>query len=283
MKVARTTSGKYVVDAVAKALDLLKALSNAEGLTLNEISQRVGLNKSRTFRLLHTLAERGYVERSADGSRYALGITLFELAANVRRDFREVARPFMVELRDRFNEMVNLSVLDESHVLYLQIVESARPFRMSATVGCRMLSHRTSMGKAMLAYLSEHDLRSPYFVHLAKLSRPRLQAIRKELEQVRQDGYAIDREENEPGVACIGAPIFDENGLPRGAMSVSGPVRRILENEKKIADALIAACSGVSKNLGHGGRVLSASTKHLPHTEREFGDTRPKPGYAVLK
>jgi DNA-binding IclR family transcriptional regulator len=264
MKVARTTSGKYVVDAVAKALDLLEAFSDSESLTLNQISTRVGLNKSRTFRLLHTLAERGYVERTAEGTRYALGVTLFELSANVRRDLREVARPLMVELRDRFNEMVNLSVLDESHVLYLQIVDSARPFRMSATVGCRMLSHRTSMGKAMLAFLWAHDLRSPYFAHLAKLSRPRLQAIRKELEQVRKDGYAIDREDNEPGVACIGAPIFDENGLPRAAMSVSGPAHRILENEKKIAEALIATCSGVSKNLGHGGGVTSGPPKRYP-------------------
>ncbi len=263
MKVARTTSGKYVVDAVAKALDLLETFSDSEGLTLNEISRRVGLNKSRTFRLLHTLAERGYVERSADGTRYTLGIKLFELATNVRRDIKEVSRPLMLELRERFNEMVNLSVLDEDYVLYLQIVESARPFRMSATVGCRMLSHQTSMGKSMLAFLAADDSRSPYFFHLAKLSRPRLQAVRKELEAIRKAGYAIDNEENEPGVACIGAPIFDENGQPIAAMSVSGPVHRILESEKKIADALIASCKGVSKNLGYHARVTEVPAKQI--------------------
>src|SRR5512135_1219327 len=162
MKIARTTSGKYVVEAVAKALDILEVFSNSEGLTLNEISQRVGLNKSRTFRLLYTLAERGYVVRSSDGLRYSLGVKLLERASNVHRNVKDVARPVMLELQERFNETVNLSVLDDSgNVLYLDIAESSRPFRMTATVGCRMPAHITSMGKAMLAYMQIDDPASP--------------------------------------------------------------------------------------------------------------------------
>ncbi len=250
MKLPRTTSGKYVVESVFKAIDVLEAFHGSEGLSLNQISQKVGLNRSRTFRLLHTLAERGYVERNEEGTSYRLGIKLFERAANVRRDVKDVARPVMLELRQRFNEMVNLSVLEDGHVLYLEIVESSRPFRMSATVGCRMPAHHTSMGKAMLAgnpACFESGL-------LAKESRQRLQRLRKELETVRERGYAIDDEENEPGVACIGAPILDAHGLPVAAISVSGPVQRVLANEKKIAEALVAACGTVSKGLGYKGK-----------------------------
>ncbi len=250
MKIPRTTSGKYIVEAVFKALDVLEAFQGSEGLSLNQISQKVGLNRSRTFRLLYTLAERGYVERNEEGTSYRLGIKLFERASNVRRDVKDVARPVMLELRQRFNEMVNLSVLEEGYVLYLEIVESSRPFRMSATVGCRMPAHQTSMGKAMLAgdpACFESGL-------LAKESRSRLQKLRKELETVRQRGYAIDNEENEPGVACIGAPILDANGMPVAAMSVSGPVHRVLANEKKIAEALAAGCATVSKGLGYRGK-----------------------------
>ncbi len=253
MKVARTTSGKYVVEAVAKALDVLETFSGPNGFTLNEISRRVGLNKSRTFRLLYTLAERGYVERSADGSQYKLGLKLFERAANVRRDIKDIAHPFMLELHQRFNEMVNLSVLDNGHVLYVDIVESTRPFRMSATVGCRMEPAKTSMGKAMLAALAAQDPASPYYSLLARLPRQRLQSIRRDLELVRQRGYAVDNEENEPGVACIGAAILNAAGRPTAAMSVSGPVHRILANEKKIAAALVAACRGASASLGFNG------------------------------
>lgn len=250
MKLARTTSGKYVVEAVAKALQVLESFTSSEGLTLMDISRRLGLNKSRTFRLLYTLADGGYVERSADGSRYKLGVKLFERAALVRRDIRDVARPFMLELQERFNEMVNLGLLDNGHVLYLDIVESSRPFRMSATIGCRMVAHQTSMGKAILAYLPADDPASPKHGLLPRLSKARLQALQRELHLVRSRGYAVDNQENEPGVACIGAPVLDAAGIPVAAMSISGPVHRILANEKKIADSLVTGCKGMSRNLG---------------------------------
>ncbi len=264
MKVTRTTSGKYVVDAVAKALDILEVFSNAEGLTLNEVSRRVGLNKSRTFRLLYTLAERGYVVRSTDGLRYRLGVKLLERAANVHRNLKDVARSAMLELQERFNETVNLSVLDDSgNVLYLDIAESSRPFRMTATVGCRMPAHITSMGKAMLAYMSFEDTVSGG--RIADLAPKSARALHRELEAIRQQGYAIDREENEPGVGCIGAAIFDAEGRPVAAMSVSGPVHRILSKEKAVADAVLASCRAVSRRLGYeptgsfanGGRMAA--------------------------
>ena len=259
MKIARTTTGKYVVEAVDKALDILETFTGSEGLTLNEISQRVGLNKSRTFRLLYTMAEREYVERSADGSRYQLGMRLFERAANVRRDIKDVAREFMLKLSHGFNETVNLSVLDNGSVLYLDILQSSRPFRMTATVGCRMPTHSTSMGRAMLAYMPIEDRSTTSYALVAKLPRQRLADLRKELELVRRRGYALDKEENEPGVACIGAPIFDVSGRPVAAMSVSGPVQRILGREKNIATSVIEACHTVSKALGHESAVARAS------------------------
>jgi DNA-binding IclR family transcriptional regulator len=253
MKVARTTSGKYVVDALVKALEVLEAFTDSSELALNEISRRVGLNKSRTFRLLYTLAEKGYVERSGDGLRYKLGVKLFERAANVRRDVRDVARPFMKELQERFNEMVNLGVLDREEVLYLDIVETSRAFRMSASVGCRMPAHRTSMGKAILANLHADDSTSPGCFLLAKVSRQEVAKLRSELQLTRERGYAIDNEDNERGVACIGAAVMDSAGNPVAALSVSGPVHRILEREKVIAPAVISACKGMSRNLALNG------------------------------
>lgn len=269
MKASRTTSGKYVVEAVLKALDVLEAFADSEGLALVDVSQRVRLNKSRTFRLLYTLAERGYVERSADGLRYKLGVKLLERAALVRRDIRDVARPFMLELQKRFNEMVNLGVLDNGHVLYVDIVESSRPFRMSATVGCRMTTHRTALGKAMLAHIMADEPGSLSHGLVGKLPKARLQVLRRELKLVRSRGYAVDNEDNEPGVACIGAAILDAAQRPVAAISVSGPVQRILSNEKKIAAALVAACKSVSRNLGVNvatGAGRAITTQFLPRT-----------------
>lgn len=259
MKVARTTSGKYVIEAVIKAIDVLEAFRNAEDLSLNEIGLRVGLNKSRTFRLLQTLAERGYVERNEDGTRYKLGIKLFEQAANVRRDIRDVARLFMLDLQERFNEMVNLGVLDNSDVLYLDIVESSRPFRMSATVGCRMPAYQTSMGKTILAYLHADDPASPSHPLLAVAPRAKLPSLYRELELVRQRGYAIDNQENESGVGCIGAAVLDTGGHPLAALSISGPEHRILGREQLIATALVSSCRGISKKLGLLGAGVGRS------------------------
>ena len=273
VKLARTTSGKYLVEAVAKALDILDAFANSEELTLNELSRRVGLNKSRTFRLLHTLGERGYVVRAADGMRYRLGVKLLERAANVHRNLKDVARFAMLELQERFNETVNLSVLDDSgNVLYLDIAESSRPFRMTATVGCRIPAHLTAMGKAMLAQSRIDDPTSPNHAMIAKLSPRPTRALYRELETIRQRGYAIDREENEPGVGCIGGTIFDANGRPVAGMSISGPLQRILSKEKTIAVALLAGCHAVSKTLGYEGIRMGAAGRALA---RSAGAAKP--------
>ncbi|HYY72704.1 MAG TPA: IclR family transcriptional regulator [Candidatus Bathyarchaeia archaeon] len=264
VKLPRTTSGPYVVEAVAKALDLLDAFTNAEELTLNELSRRAALNKSRAFRLLHTLGQRGYVVRDADGIRYRLGLKLLERAANVHRNIRDVSRFAMLELQERFNETVNLGVLDDrGNVLYLDIAESSRPFRMTATVGCRMPAQLTSMGKAILAHMRIDGPASPNHGMLSKLSPRPTRALYRELEAIRQRGYAIDRGENEPEVGCLGAPIFDADGDPVAAISISGALQRILskDKEKAIAEALLAACRAVSKTLGFEKARLGAAAR----------------------
>ena len=250
MKLPRTTTGKYSVEAVAKALDVLETFRGSEELTLNEVSRRVGLGKSRTFRLLHTLAERGYIDRGADNMRYQLGARLFERAANVRRDLKQLSHPFMRQLRDRFNETINLGVMNEGEVVYLEIMETNRPFRMMATAGCRMPAHQTAMGKAMLARLNEGRVDAPVVPGMARLRPGQIMRLERDLELARKRGYAIDDQENEPGVACIGAAILDAGGHPVGAISVSGPAYRILAGKKNLAQAVVEACRGVSLSLG---------------------------------
>jgi len=248
MKLPRTTRGKYSIEAVAKALDVLNAFSSSEELTLNEISRRVRLNKSRTFRLLHTLAERDYVTRCDSGTGYRLGVKLFELAAKVRRDVKQLARPWMQTLHDRFNETVNLGVLNDGDVLYIDILESSRPFRMAATVGCRMPACSTAMGKALLAHLPATG--SGNQISASRSGGAQRQELIRELAVVRSRGFAVDDEQNEPGVACVGAPIFDAGGRTVAAISVSGPAYRIHAKQRSISRAIVTACGEVSRSLG---------------------------------
>lgn len=263
MKVARTTQGKYVVEAVAKAFEVLESFNGSEEVALGEISRRVGLNKSRTFRLLCTMAGRGYIERSEDGARYRLGMKLFERAFNVHRNLKEVSRKAMLELNEKFNEAVNLAVMEDGHVVYLDIVEGSRPFHTLATVGCRMPHHRTSLGKAMLAYFSAENPNSPVRPLLSSLAPQQAQALLRELDQIRRRGYAVDDEDNEAGVGCIGAPVFDKSGQPVAAISVSGSAHRILTHSKIISEAVLAGCESVSRALGFGGTGRAATGQPL--------------------
>jgi IclR family acetate operon transcriptional repressor len=168
----------------------------------------------------------------------------------MRRDIKHLARPFMRKIQEQFNETVNLSVLSGGEVLYIDILESSRPFRMAATVGCRMPAHLTAMGKAMLAYLPAEHPSSPEHALVSGLTRTQRQILERELTAVRRRGYAIDNEQNERGVACVGVAIFDSSGRPAAAMSVSGPAYRVLAAKKDIAQALAAACRSISKSLG---------------------------------
>src|SRR5438270_5802199 len=250
MKLPRETNDKYVVEAVLKALDVLESFRDSEELQLSEISKRVSLNKSRAFRLLHTLCERGYVERGTDGHRYRLGIKLFEHASSLRRDVKQVAQPFMRKLQARFNETVNLAVLHGGEVLYVDLLESSRPFRMSAMVGSRMAISNTSLGKAMMAFAAEHDLDSVFDT----LTPTELRKLRAEMDIVRRRGYSTDREENEPGVACIGAAIVNEFGASVAALSISGPSIRILKQEREIGSTLATTCKEISRQIGFSGQ-----------------------------
>ena len=267
MKAKRTTANKYVVDAVARALDVLEGFKDSEEVSLRDISKRAGLNKSRAFRLLYTLSERGYVERTMDGQRYKLGLKLFEHATKFRRDLKRIAQPCMRQLHVRFNETINLAVLHNGEVLYVELLESSRPFRMSAMIGSRMPIHSTALGKAMLAHSPDHEI----VAFLEQLTPPDSRKLKKELETVRQCGYALDHEENEPGVACIGAPILDLTGSAIAAMSLSGPVGRVLKQEKEIGATLIGFCREISRYMGFVGSTAGQTQEGSQESLRAEG------------
>jgi len=141
---------------------------------------------------------------------------------------------------------VNLAVLHNGEVLYIDLLESSRPFRMSAMVGSRMPIANTSLGKALITNAAEHELE----VVFDTLTPTELRKLRAEMELVKRRGYATDQEENEPGVACIGAPIVNESGASVGALSISGPSVRILKQEREIGTVLAATCKEISRQMG---------------------------------
>jgi DNA-binding IclR family transcriptional regulator len=257
MKLRRSSPDRYYVEAVGRALDILETFGKDEGLTLKAISDQVGLGRSRAFRLLHTLAERGYVERTSDGRGYSLGRKLFERAAFVRRTIRQTALPLMHKLHERFNETVNLGILDNHEIVYIEMLESTHPFRMVAAIGTRSPVHACALGKAMAAFLPEPEatalLANANLTKLTERTNTDAAKLGRELGRVRKYGYALDIEETESGVACVGGPILDRGGWPAAGISVSGPANRILGWQREIADAVVSASIDISRGLGYPG------------------------------
>jgi DNA-binding IclR family transcriptional regulator len=251
-------TSSYLVKPVAKALQVLDCLGQEEAaLTLSEISRRVRLPKTTTYRYLCTLCVSGLVARDHDADLYRLGLRLLELGQKVgdQLQIRRQALPLMAQLRDRFNETVNLAVLDGTEVVYVEMVPSTFALRMQATLGGRDPAYTTALGKAILAHLPPEQ----WCAHLPQRLMRRtpktitsLAALKADLLATRARGFARDAGENETGARCIGAPIFHRSGLAVAALSVSAPAARLDDSrEAEVAPAMMHAARTISAHLGY--------------------------------
>lgn len=250
-------NSNYIVKPVDKALQVLTLLAEAgHELSLKEICTRVGLPKTTVFRYLYTLGFHGYVAHNGDADLYRLGPRSWQLGQSAQQYARllELALPLMQELRDRFDETVNLGVLNRTDIVYLGMVESRRALRMQATIGGRDPAYSTSLGKAILAFLPEGQWQAHLPATLTART-PRtltsLALLAQDLSLARQRGYALDNGENEEGACCIGAPITDAHGHVLAALSVSAPASRLPERlVEQVAQAVMETTAMISQQLG---------------------------------
>jgi IclR family acetate operon transcriptional repressor len=251
-------SNDYIVKPVYKALQVLQCLGEERReMALSEICYRVGMPKTTTFRYLQTLCACGFVTHDPDTDLYRVGVRLWALGQLSRAPLhlRETALPLMRVLRDRFNETVNLGVLDGREVIYLDMVESRRSLRMQAQLGGRDPVYSTALGKAMVSFLPEER----WAEHLPARIAPRtgasltcIAALREELRRTRERGYGLDDGENEEGVRCVGAPIFDQEGHVAGAVSLSAPATRMGDGAlSEAAASVVQTAEGISRRLGY--------------------------------
>jgi DNA-binding IclR family transcriptional regulator len=252
-----SANSNYIVKPVDKALQVLTLLAEANGdLPLKEICARTGLPKTTAFRYLYTLNVHGYVVHNGETDLYRLGPRSWQLgqAADQYSRLLEVALAPMQALRDRFDETVNLGVLNHTEVVYLGMVESRRTLRMQARLGSQDPTYSTSLGKAILAFLPEANWNN----HLPARLAPRTPhtitsraALQQELLLTRQRGYALDQSENEEGAYCIGAPILHpQQGRVIAALSVAAPASRLsVEQTHEVAQAIIATAELIARRL----------------------------------
>lgn len=251
---------RYNIRVLDRALRILSLLADGRPRTLAEISESIELNSSTTFRLLSTLNYYRYLKRSELTGQYQLGLACLELAQGFTSgdNLREVALPELEALRDETKETVHLVVLDRMQVVYIEKIPGLHAIGlMSSGVGRHAPAYCTGVGKVLLAYQKEEQVREYYqlkgFHRFTSTTITDMNAMLEQLGLIRTQGYALDQGEHEDEVRCVATPIFNKDGKAVAAISISGPALRldpIAENQPMIEKARETALR-ISKQLGY--------------------------------
>ncbi len=244
------------IQALAKGLKILNLLEHSRnGMGTTEIAKQLSIDKSSASRLLHTLANYGFVEQDDDSARYRLGPQLLTLGQQLlnRITLRDHARPYLHALVDKTGECAHLAIQAQRQALYIDQVESTAALRVESEIGTLSPLHCTALGKVMLAFA---DCRPPDelrpFTHRTITDASMLKA---QLTQTAKRGYAIDDEEYNYGVRCVAAPVYDHRGALVGAIGISGPAGRVsLERIDEFGRVIKETAAALSSRLGYDAR-----------------------------
>lgn len=253
----------YQVGAVRKALEVLcQFTTDAPSLSVSDLSRRLNIPKSTTHNLLRTLESHDFLKQDPADRRYRLGPRVHELGLRFSHGTRLVAAalPHLRRLADLTRETVKLGVLSGREVLILTAIESPYQLHTRGDEGLRAALHCTGLGKALLARLSDQEVREivsgrglPRFTpHTIST----VAGLKKELERIRAQGYTVDLEENELGVVCVAVSIADTSAGTVAALSVSAPAsrlsgERITECARQVREAARAIEDALNQSRGN--------------------------------
>ena len=248
-----------IIQALDRALRMLDLFDEqTPELKLTDISARMNLHKSTVHALLKTLQLHGYIEQDDQSGKYRLGLRFLEkgqlLLQNL--DIRDVARPHLQALSDETGQTAHLIILDGREGVYIDKVEGAQAAIRYSRIGRRVPLHSSAGGKVLAAFQPpealERILRHYSYARHTPNTIGSEEAFRRELERVRREGCAFDREENEPGVCCVSAPVFGHDGQLAAALSLSFMTARVDgEEARRLADRVKQTARKLSSRLGH--------------------------------
>ena len=258
VKLPLMQNGEYRVQVLDRAFAILTTLAASQSpLAAGDIAHRLELNKSTVHRLLSVLERHRFVERDSESGRYRLGLKLVELGsiAVARFDLHRLARPFIERLVQETGETAHLGILREMEVVSLVNAEGSHSVRSPSTVGRRSPVHCTSQGKVLLAFQSQTKadelLRSYRFTARTTKTIQSISRFRAELAKVRNYGFALDDEEFETGLRCVGAPVRDHSGEVIAAISIAGPTFRVTaERMPNLIRSVVNTAADLSVALG---------------------------------
>lgn len=244
------------IRAVERALDVLLCFtSQTPELTMTQIADQIGIHKSTVHRLLGTLERRRFVQRDPATGAYRLGIRLFQMAYLTleHNDLRRLATPFMRRLRNQYQENVDISVLDEPDVVFVNHMEGPQQVKVAGTTGKRLPAFATASGRAILAYLPDEKVRSilargmPKYTPYTPLTP---EAVLEDLKCIRAQGFAFSEQEYEDGISAVAAPILDSCDRPIAAVAVVGPTYRLTrERMVEIGRDVLTTARDISREI----------------------------------
>jgi DNA-binding IclR family transcriptional regulator len=247
------------IRAVERALDVLQCFtSQTPELTMSQISERIGINKSTVHRLLLTLERNRFVERDLSTGMYRPGLRLLQIAslAMEQNNLRRIALPFMQSLCSECRENVNLALLDGEDVIYVNVIEGLQRVKLAAVPGQRLPAFSTASGKAILAFLPEDRVR-----HILERGMPHYTATTvssseqffEDAVRIRERGFAISEQEFEEGINAIAAPICDQ---PIASISIAGPAYRLTrERMLEMGPRLLATARDIVQEVEKAGNI----------------------------
>ncbi len=256
MKESSMSSIVQKIKSIEKVLNLLELLSDSNELRLTDISKNLNMGITTVYRMLATLKYHGYVIQNKKTSKYHLGYKLFILGNKVQKtfDLLNVVTPFLQSLSKKTNEGINFSILERRETMCLSKIESREILRTDIEIGTKIPAHCSAVGKAILAFLPEEKLTTLYSNENDRLNTSTINSIssvmklKECLKKIRKNGYAIDKEEYQIGIHCIGVPILNAKGISIAGISVTGPSSRFNQSEiKKLKNTLI----NISKDISH--------------------------------
>ncbi|NOZ27074.1 MAG: IclR family transcriptional regulator [Chloroflexi bacterium] len=250
----------YTIQALHHALVVLDTFLEADRPTqgISEISEKLGLNKSRVFRILNTLEQHGFVERDPETKRYRLGVRLITFGEAVRRhlDVVQAADPILDELAERTGETIYLGVADGHEAVCVAQRESRYGVRLYAEIGRRVPLHVGGVPKVLLAHMPPekrsrvlHNGPLPRITEHTITDPDRLEKI---LEGIRQRGYAVEADDLDLGAHSVAAPVRDYAGRVVAAVSIAGPSQRFTPDRiQEFIQLICHAADRISARLGY--------------------------------
>jgi DNA-binding IclR family transcriptional regulator len=243
-------------------MEILDMLAEMPDSSLARLAERLQLPRGSVFRHLRVLVDHGYAVCDPTSKRYSVGPRLIYLGHVARSGLAlaGMCQPFLESLHNEFNETAHIGVLTGGEVVHIAVVASSHPVKMASAVGERTSAHTSALGKALLSGMDTPGVKE--IIARRGLSRftastiTTQEGLGRELDHVRERGYAIDDEESAVGLRCVGCPIRDEGDRVVAAISVSAPSQRLSVAEaKRMAPAVRQVADAISRRLGWNGNL----------------------------